>query len=54
MKEELQELLSQLPALYQATVDALQSLTPALNYYRSVIETNTGRLATSPCVPSSE
>lgn len=43
VREELQDLLSELPAIFQQTVDWLQTLSPALSYYQSVMETNTGK-----------
>ena len=43
VREELQDLLSELPAIFQQTVDRLQALSPALSYYQSVMETNTGK-----------
>ena len=43
MREELQELLSELPQIFQQTLALLPSLSPAIHYYQSVIQGNTGR-----------
>jgi hypothetical protein len=48
VREELQDLLSELPGIFQQTLDGLQSLSPALSYYQTVVETNTGRPVDPP------
>ena len=48
VREELQDLLSELPGIFQQTLDGLQSLSPALSYYQTVVETNTGRFVYHP------
>jgi hypothetical protein len=48
VREELQDLLSELPDIFQQTLGGLQSLSPALSYYQTVVETNTGRPVDPP------
>lgn len=43
VKIELQQVLSELPTIFEHTVHLLPSLTPALNYYQMFIAHNTGR-----------
>ena len=43
VQEELQQLLSELPAIFQHTVSLLPSLTPAISYYQVFITFSTGR-----------
>ena len=43
VREELKNLFSELPDIFQQTIGGLSSLSPALNFYRSTIEHNTGR-----------
>jgi hypothetical protein len=48
VREELQELLSELSIIFERTLGLLPSLSPALQYYQSFIEHNTGRPVQQP------